>query len=718
MPVTRALECGRVFSSDMVLPHGKKVPVWGKASSGSAVEVTFKGQRHTVKADSSGRWEVVLNPLKPDAKGAEMKIIEGEKTICLENILIGEVWLASGQSNMQWRMNQSSNREDIPAKENPLIRVMTMNCSLGTNAGAYEIEDYREKIEGGFYTGEWKRSEPSNVASASAVGYMFAKRLQEKLGIPVGLISNAVGGTGMEAWISEETLKEDPLLQELAGEDWLQSRLMSPWARGRAADNLRKLKEAGEQDLKHPFKPGCLYKEGLESIMPFPVSGVLWYQGETNAEIENKKLNTTLLRRLISSWRSRMGNPGLPFVMIQLPRINDKSALRAKWPEFREVQEEVADALPGVYTVCTIDLGSTDSNVHPPDKKPVAGRAADVVLRHLYGKSAPESPRIIKGERKGKVLVLRTNAKALKSNDGKEVRCFEIMGQAGEFFPARVAIRGNSVHVSAEGIDTPLGVRYGWGTFVEPNLVNESGLPLFPYRSLKGSSFAAPLGTFPKGRKVRIACIGDSITAGYGIGNPAHRYPEVLGVMLGDRFEVRNFGNSGKTAGEYPGQKYRKQWYGDNKEYEEAVRYEADIYICNLGINDTGSWWDPKLFRQGYETIIREMKGERKSAFIVWGKLGPDYRGEPGKKAYPGNVFDGYQFSGTDNLSSKNRLAAEGIIADLARKENLYTLDAYSSLCRTPEFYKKDGLHPNEDGARVIAEITYKWLARHYKLRK
>ncbi len=720
--LSAALECARIYQTDMVLPQNKSVPIWGSTLPGKTVQIQFKNQKLSAKADGDGNWSVNFAPMKADARGASMTLSDGTDSLKFDNILVGEVWLASGQSNMQYTMNQvSDHKTEIPKEENPQLRLMNMTNRLHTQGGAYNVDDYKNNLTRNSFDGAWKKSAPENIRSATAVGYLFAKNLQEKLNVPVGLVCNAVGGVGMEAWLPENVINGKPAYASLKGENWLKSPLLSPWGKGRAQQNLSAVIQSGEKDLRHPFKPAFLYKEGMqEGLVPFPFTGVLWYQGETNAENGDQKLNRMMLGDLVDSWRKAFHQKNLPFVIIQLPRINDASSLRAKWPEFREVQDDVSQDRENVALVCTIDLGSTDSNVHPSPKKPVADRAADMALKYVYGKkTAAESPRILQIKPKGKQLLVQTSAKSLKTKDGKEARQFEIAGADGQFAPARAEFKNNIITLTAEGIDAPEDVRYCWATFVDPNVVNEAGLPLFPYRSLKGKKEypAAPFGVFPKNRKVKVACIGDSITFGMGIGSLAHKYPQILGEMLGEKFEVKNFGNSGKTAGDYPGEKQRRRWYGDNAEFEQAIDYQADIYICNLGINDTGAWWDPALFEEGYQTIVKEMKGRRNPTFAVWAKLGPDYRGPVGKKAFPGNIFDGYSYNKIDNKSSVNRPAAEKIIQTLAKKEKLHQLDAYTALSNHPEWYK-DGLHPNEDGARKIAELTYEWLAKAYKLPK
>ena len=213
----------------------------------------------------------------------------------------------------------------------------------------------------------------------------------------------------------------------------------------------------------------------------------------------------------------------------------------------------------------------------------------------------------------------------------------------------------------------------------------------------------------------KIACIGDSITFGYLIPTRnADNYPKRLGELLGAEFEVRNFGNPGKTCGDYPSQKNRRRWLGDNTEHKNAVEWQADAYICNLGINDTGAWWDEKLFVSGYEKLIDAWLGGRKNvALMMWTKLAPDFRGPDGKKTFPGNVYlPEFSFPKQDNGSAKNRPAAEKLLAKIAKKYKAHGIDAYSPLAGHPEFYLPDGLHPNALGAKRLAEMTFAELVK------
>lgn len=283
----------------------------------------------------------------------------------------------------------------------------------------------------------------------------------------------------------------------------------------------------------------------------------------------------------------------------------------------------------------------------------------------------------------------------------------------GRFTPASATAQGKNITLSYES--------YASATEQHENVVwryrgnaarlNSAG----PLQSYTGELRfkAVPLGKYPAVGKVYIACVGDSITHGYGIREPHKRYPENLGRMLGKKFCVGRFGNSGKTAGKCQ----HGRWYGEQKEFTAALAFKADVYISNLGINDTSDrWWKPDATERDYATLIQAFRGQQNATVVLWTKLGPDFCGIPGQKAYPGNVFKGYSFPTKNHCSAANRPTIERIIAKLARKYDCETMDAYTEMSKDPEMYKVDGLHPTPEGATKLAKLTYNWLAKPYKL--
>jgi sialate O-acetylesterase len=332
------------------------------------------------------------------------------------------------------------------------------------------------------YECKWSVSAPETSPRMSAVGYYFGQHLQKQLGVPVGIIHASLGGSNMLAWIPRDVVKKEyPGCQ---GGDWVKSKYASAWVRGRAQQNVG---PGGDFSL-HPYAPSYLYETGLERWEGFPVAGAIWYQGESDAEILDNEQNKKLLKDLISSWRDKLGKDDLPFLQVQLPRINDKAKLRAYWPEFRQVQSEVAEEMPGVECVVTMDLGSTNSDVHPPRKVEVGERLAATALKEVYGKDVPASGPVVKSfKAKGdKVQVKFENAEGLKTTNGAAPVGFELAGADKNFVPATAEIRGESVILTADGVKAPKFMRYGWAVFMEPNLVNEAGLPAAPCPATDG----------------------------------------------------------------------------------------------------------------------------------------------------------------------------------------------------------------------------------------
>lgn len=713
----------QIFQNQMVIQRQAPAPIWGKTKPGDKVTVSWKGQTQSTRADAQGNWEVLFQAGEADSQGSTITAQDSDGSTSLENILVGDIWLAGGQSNMEWKVRQSQPGDSGAIDWNrPDVRLLQVDYPLKTNSGAYSVEDYRRSRDKGFFTWTWKPCTSQHVQDFSAVAAYFATRVSQEAGVPIGIICNAIGGSEMEAWIPANVINRDAAFRAYRGEGWLEAPNIDTWNKERYKENLELVVAGGEKAPGHAFRPGFSYQHAVAPLSRLAIKGVIWYQGEANAVTPDEERNELTLTRLIQSWREAFRNPELPFLMVQLPRMDEPS--RPYWGAFRTAQQRVADALPGVELICTTDLGTTDRNIHPPVKEPVGFRLADMALHCVYGKAErPAYPRV-SGAKTSRGEVTISFDQPLKTTDGEEPRGFEVGDRRyGRFVPAKARLQGDKVTLSfesyapaREGVAN-LVWRYNDATALEPNLVGKaSGLPAFPHRSYSGAiaDKAVPLGKYPAVGKVRIACVGDSITYGSGITVDEERYPEKLGVMLGKAFEVGRFGNPGKTAGNVD--ESRKRWYGHQKEYTESLAFKADVYICNLGINDTGAWWNPEASERDYQTLIDHFRGEQGATVVLWGKLSPDFRGPKGVKTFPGNIFPGYQFREKDNGSSAHRPEMEAIIGRLAKKNDCPLIDMYTPLCKDPELYKVDGLHPTPEGATKVATVTYNWLARRYKL--
>ena len=359
----------RPFGDHMVLPMRRAIPVWGTAEPHGTVEVRFAGQQATATADAAGRWRVLLPPQQASAEGRELEIRSPGGSVRLRDILVGEVWLCSGQSNMDFPLAKAvgGQQEAERAGDFPAIRLMNLS-GTHTAARAYGEEEHRRLNAGSFFTGSWQSASATSAAEFSAVGWWAGRTIHQARGIPVGLIDNSVGGSGAEAWLPRESLEARDEYAGLLGDAWITSPRIGAWARGRAVVNL------ADKPGNHPYRPGFLFDSGVRWWHGFPLSGVLWYQGETNAEILDDDWNQRLVTDLVRGWRTVLGQPDLPFLMVQLPRIGGNDPLRRGWPQFRAVQARVAASLDHVSLVPTTDLGWDSPDVHPPDKRPVGER--------------------------------------------------------------------------------------------------------------------------------------------------------------------------------------------------------------------------------------------------------------------------------------------------------------------------------------------------------
>lgn len=483
--LTAAVEFDRVFGSHMVLQQNQPIVFSGKAEPNVPVTVEFSGKSVVAKPDRDGMWTVTFPAQPANAKGQSVKADQKESTASLEDVLIGEVWVASGQSNMLWRLNQTpSGKKEIPASSNDQLRIFHNTPQVHVGSAPYTDKDFEKLTPEKFYQGSWQISSPASSAPCSAVAYYFAKDLQKTLGIPVGIIHSSLGGSEMAAWIPKSEITANPAFASLKGNRWLESKYLSGWVRERARQNLARRANSGEPE--HPYKPGFLYETGMEWVTKLPVAGVIWYQGEADVGSSDSTLSIELMNRLIKTWQQAFKQKELPFMMVQLPRINDNAPLRAYWPEFREAQLIVARSLPGTEVVNTIDLGSENSDVHPPEKMEVAKRMANLVANRIYKKPIEaDFPEMKKWIAKGdKIHLSLDHADGLKTTDGQEPACFEVAGSDGKYHAANAAIGKNGlVTLSSPEVTSPRSARYCWATFVKPNLVNKNDLPLFPFRT-------------------------------------------------------------------------------------------------------------------------------------------------------------------------------------------------------------------------------------------
>ncbi len=431
-----------LFSDGAVLQRGQNIPVWGTAKEGEKVTVELAGQTATTTA-KGGKWKLELKPL--EAGGPFSMKISGDNEVTVNNLLVGEVWVASGQSNMEWTLNQAFQPEVEKPKANfPEIRMITAKKAASLQP--------LDQIEG-----SWQVCSPETVGNFSAVAYYFARDLHAKLGVPVGIISTSWGGTPAQAWTSAEGFEGQ---RELKG----------------YADQLKAAAEKPPENGPGPHFPSALYNAMIAPVVPYGMKGVIWYQGESNAG--QSKQYQTLFPAMIADWRTKWKLGDFPFLFVQIAPFNGQP------PEIREAQFLTLAKSKNTAMAVITDFGDA-KDIHPKQKEPVGNRLSLAARALAYGEKIVYSGPLYKEMKvAGSEVAISFDhtGGGLVAKDG-DLKGFTIAGADGKFVPAKAVIKGDAVVVSAEGVIDPKAVRYGWINVPDVNLFNKDGLPASPFRT-------------------------------------------------------------------------------------------------------------------------------------------------------------------------------------------------------------------------------------------
>lgn len=483
-----------ILSDHMVLQRDQPVAVWGWAEPGSEVAVSFKGQSLTTTADDDGTWRVNLEPLDADAAPASMTVTSDDQTLTVSDILVGEVWLCSGQSNMQWALDRADNAQDEIATANwPQIR----HVAAPRRPSMTPMEDTEAA---------WEVCSPDTAAKFTAVGYFFGRTLHNKLDVPVGLVNCSWGGTRIEPWVSLHGYANTPSLKDLyqtiaakqpdnpayqttanayfdSLNDWLSQ------SRQQLQNNAPIPEPQPFPDQLKPYAshqdPTMLYNGMIRPFIPYTLRGSIWYQGESNRN--EGKVYTDLTRAQLIGWRKAWEQPNLPYYYVQIAPYQYGNENPSALAEFWETQAEIEKQIEHTGMVVINDIADLQ-DIHPTNKQDVGKRLAHMALKRTYGHDdlIDSGPRYESMHIEGNKLILTfTNAgDGLASRDGKPLTYFEIAGEAQPWTTAKAEITApNTLTLSAEGITTPVAVRFAWHKLAEPNLVNSVGLPTAPFRA-------------------------------------------------------------------------------------------------------------------------------------------------------------------------------------------------------------------------------------------
>lgn len=475
-----AVKMPSIFSDHMVLQRDKPVPIWGQANPGEEVTVEFANQKKTTLANAAGRWNLTLDPMPANAEPQLLKI----GSVSIQDVLVGDVWLASGQSNMEWEMQMKpDSKAEIPNATHPNLRIIEVPKTV-----ALTPQDDVPAV--------WSPCTPESVASFSAVGYYFGLKLHSELNVPVGIIQSAWGGTRIEPWTSEAGFDDVPELKEFAAD--VQAKLPGSAAYRRKQEEHLAAVEAWSKTARSALEnkqavpelpaqpatftagagtPTALYNAMMHPLVPFAIRGAIWYQGESNHN--EGFVYTDKKKALLASWRAAFQQPELPFYFVQIAPFQYGEEDPEILPQFWQAQRECL-CIPHTGMAVISDIGEVP-DIHPAHKKEVARRLSLWALAKTYGRSEvdPSGPIYASHAIEGNAIRVKFDnaSTGLATRDGKPPTHFEIAGRDGLFQEGTATIEGDSVIVTSSKVAQPRRVRFAWSKTAIPNLMDKDGLP-------------------------------------------------------------------------------------------------------------------------------------------------------------------------------------------------------------------------------------------------
>lgn len=476
-----------IFGDHMVIQQKKPVTVWGWAQPGEQVTVRIAGARQSASADDTGKWTVVLPAMEASAQAKTMTV-SGKNTVTIQDILVGEVWLCSGQSNMEWGLGGAeTGAQEIPRADHPLIRLFKINAAPNPYPQSH-------------VTDTWRVCRPDNVGDFTAVGYFFGKYLKDQLDVPIGLVEAAWGGTRIEPWTPRIGFEQQAALADIVtrmNEAEAAYRSQMPGKIQEIQTWIKQTQKALAENAQalpsvnwprhpiysegHPTEPTCLYNTRIYPIVPFAICGAIWYQGESN--MGEAMLYYEKMKALVGGWRTVWHDDTLSFYSVQLAPFRGYGP--DDLPRIWEAQVESLK-IPRTGLAVINDIGNID-DIHPRNKRDVGKRLALCALAKDYGRAdVVYSGPMFKGMTvMGPVATLTFDhvAQGLTTRNGAAPDWFEIAGADKVFHPAQARIADNTIQVSCDKVTAPVAVRFAWDNTAEPNLMNKNGLPASSFRT-------------------------------------------------------------------------------------------------------------------------------------------------------------------------------------------------------------------------------------------
>lgn len=481
---TAQLKIAEIFSSNMLLQRDMPIKIWGKGMPGSSISVSFSNTKRNTVVINDSVWLVTFPKQKASTHPQTVIVTSGAERIELKNILIGDMWICTGQSNMEWPMIKEQHWKNEKHNANQSNIRLLNPPPAGRNVFGVPYTDslIRRLTKERFYDWNgWQQFDSNSVKLMSAVAYYFAKKVYQETGVPIGIINLSIGGAPLETFIDKDVLKKRGQFSGKVNGDWLDNTALPVWIRERGRQNVGTLKNvpADENGKYHAFKPGVAYEAGIQPLLSLPIKGILCYQGESNAQ-ETERVNeyVALSKLMIEDYRKKWRQPQLPFYYVQLSSIDTVKYKGQLWPQFRNEQRKMLDIIPNSGMAICSDIGAKD-DVHPTNKKVVGERLARWALNKNYKQNVvPSGPLPLHAKYiNGKVVIIFQNmGKGLKTSTGEKLSGFSIDGKS----EVEAVIGDSEIIIFTDKM--PSFVYYGWKPFSDGNLVNSENLPASTFK--------------------------------------------------------------------------------------------------------------------------------------------------------------------------------------------------------------------------------------------
>lgn len=472
------LSLPKFFTDNMLLQRNKPIHLWGRGMPGNTVNASFAGSGGSARVKADSTWSIYLKQQQANTTPQTLKLLSGTDSIMLENIIVGDIWLCIGQSNMEWPMEREAHfNPEIASARQPMLRFYNPVYAGKNIFGTAFSDSVTQRLTTeNFMDGKWESCDSNSFRTMSAIAYYFGKQIAAQTNVPIGLINISIGGAPLESFIAEDALLNSRQFSAKLNGNWLSNPALPVWVRERGLQNIggSASVSSDEYGKAHAYKPGFAYAASIEPLLPMPIKGILNYQGESNAqEVERVKEYAQLTKLLVKDLRKKWRSPKLPYYYVQLSSIDTQVYKGQLWPEFRDEQRKTLALIPYSGMAVSSDKGAKN-DVHPTNKKAPAERLARWALNKTYGLSVvPSGPLPLSANYADGQLKISFNhlAGGLKTVDGQSLSGFSTDGKN----KVSALISGNYVIIISE--KKPTYVYYGWKPFSDGNLVNSENLP-------------------------------------------------------------------------------------------------------------------------------------------------------------------------------------------------------------------------------------------------